>query len=112
MPRKSIYSEPLTGAEAQERYRQKHQPNTIETLDRKRDKARKELHDLIDDFSERELYAFKPVFLFLHQASQALTDKAIEKLGSELQEADIFGYLDDVGNSLAGEPAKRGAEHE
>ena len=90
MPRKRIYSEPLTDAEKQARHREKHAIDTQDSLDRRMDKARKEFHALIDDLNERELFAYKPIVLYLHKATLALNDKELDKLAVELNGVDIF----------------------
>ena len=68
MPRKRIYTEPLTGAERQVRHRQKHITSKMETMEegnKRRWKLQDELKDYIDCLQLAELYALKPLLYFL-----------------------------------------------
>jgi len=90
MARKRIYSERLTGAEKQRRYREKQNEEygrTEEQEHRENERIRRELHNMIDNLYAKELCVIRPLMKALYMTVKQVSEREIEHLSSFL--ADI-----------------------
>ena len=84
MPKKRIFSEPLSGAEKQQRHRDKHMGETLEAGDRRRQRLQEEIHEFIDKLNAVQLYAIKPLLRCM--TDPGMTSADMEKLIGSINE--------------------------
>ena len=87
MPKKRIYTEPLSNAEKQARHRDKHIGETLEAGDRRRQNLQEEVHEFIDKLNTVQLYAIKPLL-------RCLTDPRMTAADMEKLIGSINGNID------------------
>ena len=100
MPRERIYSEPLTNAEKQARYRQKHRAEPLDPLEaenRRRWKLQDELNGYINRLSIIQLLSIKPLLRCLAEFTTSPEDmqKLLDTIGDSIDyEMCIGEYAD------------------
>ena len=100
MPRKRIYTAPLTGAERQARHRQRNVTRKLETseeTDKRRWNLQAELCKHIEKLDLVQLYAIKPLLLYF-------TDDRVSKPENMEKLCDLINGMVDFELSDPGDP--------